>query len=237
MDRSIQLIREAHTGDEAAREQLVKENVGLIWCVVKGFTGRGVEAEDLYQIGSIGLLKAIDRFDFSYDVKFSTYAIPMITGEIKRFLRDDGMIKVSRSLKSISYKAYMVRERFIKELGREPGIEEIAKTLEITPEELTAALDSGGEVESLNRPIYQHDGNETQLMDKIEETSQSEEEILNKILIQQLLQELKAEERKLIYLRYYANLTQSQVGKRMGISQVQVSRMEKKILSLMRERV
>lgn len=237
MDRTIELIRQAHTGDEAARDQLVHENVGLVWCVVKRFTGRGVEAEDLYQIGSIGLLKAIDKFDFSYDVKFSTYAIPMITGEIKRFLRDDGMIKVSRSLKSISYKAYMVREQLIEKLGREPDIDELAQELEISREELVQALDSGGEVDSLNRTIYQQDGNETELMDKIEETGVAEDEILNRVMIQQLLEQLNREDRKLIYLRYYANLTQTQVGKKLGISQVQVSRMEKKILSLLRQMV
>ena len=127
MDHTIALIRRAHEGDENARAQLVEENTGLIWCVVKRFYGRGTEAEDLFQIGSIGLLKAIDKFDLGYDVKFSTYAVPMITGEIKRFLRDDGMLKVSRSLKEIAYKAYQAKEALTEKLGREPLLEEIAE--------------------------------------------------------------------------------------------------------------
>ena len=154
MDRTVSLIKRAHDGDKAAREQLVEENVGLIWCVVKRFTGRGVETEDLFQIGSIGLLKAIDKFDLSYDVKFSTYAVPMITGEIKRFLRDNGMIKVSRSLKELSYKAFQAREKLQEQLGREPDIEELAEELKVGKEELAMAMEAGSEVESLQRPVY-----------------------------------------------------------------------------------
>ena len=135
MDHTIALIRRAHEGDENARAQLVEENTGLIWCVVKRFYGRGTEAEDLFQIGSIGLLKAIDKFDLGYDVKFSTYAVPMITGEIKRFLRDDGMLKVSRSLKEIAYKAYQAKEALTEKLGREPLLEEIAEETGVEKEE------------------------------------------------------------------------------------------------------
>ena len=159
MDHTIALIRRAHEGDENARAQLVEENTGLIWCVVKRFYGRGTEAEDLFQIGSIGLLKAIDKFDLGYDVKFSTYAVPMITGEIKRFLRDDGMLKVSRSLKEIAYKAYQAKEALTEKLGREPLLEEIAEETGVEKEELVMAMEAAGEVESLHRPVGMKDSN------------------------------------------------------------------------------
>lgn len=237
MDHTIALIQKSHDGDEEARAQLVEENTGLIWCIVKRFYGRGTEAEDLFQIGSIGLLKAIDKFDTSYDVKFSTYAVPMISGEIKRFLRDDGMIKVSRSLKELSYKAFFAKEKLQAKLGREPDLEELCEYLEVEKEELVMALDAGGEVESLHKPIYQSDGNEIQLMDKLAEEGSREEEVLNHMLLGQLLGELGKEERQLLYMRYFANKTQSEIGREMGISQVQVSRMEKRILKSLREKV
>ena len=227
MDHTIALIQRSHDGDEKAREQLVEENTGLVWCIVKRFFGRGTDSEDLFQIGSIGLLKAIDKFDLNYDVKFSTYAVPMISGEIRRFLRDDGMIKVSRSLKETAYKAFLARERLQKKYNREPTMEELAAELEVEKEELAMALDASGEVESLHKPIYQKDGNEIQLL----------ETILNHMLIRQLLEELDREERQLIYLRYFANQTQSEIGKKLGISQVQVSRLEKKILKNMRTKI
>lgn len=237
MDRTIELIQKSHAGDEGARTRLVEENAGLVWCVVKRFFHRGVEAEDLFQIGNIGLLKAIDKFDISYDVKFSTYAVPMISGEIKRFLRDDGMIKVSRSLKELSYKAYQCQERLSEEFGREPTIEEIAKNLCVESAELMMAFESAGEIESIYKPVYQKDGQEICLMDKLSEQSGEEEKILNHMLLNQLLKSLDKEERQLIYMRYFADKTQSQIGEELGISQVQVSRLEKKILKRMREQV
>lgn len=235
MDHTIALIQKSHEGDKAAREQLVEENVGLIWCVVKRFYGRGLENEDLFQIGSIGLLKAIDKFDLSYDVKFSTYAVPMISGEIKRFLRDDGMIKVSRTLKELSYKIFQTREKLLDLLGREPTIEELAEKMQIDKEEIVEALEAGSEVESIYKPIHQKEGNEIRLMDKLEEKEHREEKILNHMLLQQLLGTLEKEERTLIYMRYFQDKTQSQVGKELGISQVQVSRMEKKIMENLRK--
>lgn len=237
MDRTIALILKSHEGDEAARTRLVEENAGLVWCVVKRFFHRGVETEDLFQIGNIGLLKAIDKFDISFDVKFSTYAVPMIAGEIKRFLRDDGMIKVSRSLKELSYKAYLCQERLSEKLGREPAVDEIATELGVEGEELMMAMEAAGEIESIYKPVYQKDGQEICLMDKLAEKANEEEKILNHMLLNQLLKSLDKEERQLIYLRYFADKTQSQVGEELGISQVQVSRMEKKILKRMREQV
>lgn len=237
MDHTIDLIRKSHAGDKEARERLVEENVGLIWCVVKRFAGRGTEAEDLFQIGSIGLLKAIDKFDLSYDVKFSTYAVPMITGEIKRFLRDDGMIKVSRSLKELSYKAYLKQEELQEKNGRDPTIEELAEALSVSTEDLTMAMEASGDIESLQKSIYQKDGQEIRLMDKLPGEKRDEERILDHLLLNDLLNTLGSKERKIIYLRYFANHTQSQIGKVLGISQVQVSRMEKQILKKMRENV
>ena len=235
MDHTIALIQRSHDGDKEAREQLVEENVGLIWCVVKRFYGRGTEADDLFQIGSIGLLKAIDKFDVSYDVKFSTYAVPMISGEIKRFLRDDGMIKVSRSLKELAYKSLQARERLCAALGREPTLEELSDDMGVDKEELVQAMEAGGEIESLYRPIHQKEGSEIRLLDKIEEKEKREDKILDLMLLKQLLETLDAQDRRLIYLRYFAEKTQSDVGKMMGISQVQVSRMEKRILRDLRE--
>ena len=237
MDHTIALIQKSHEGDEEARARLVEENAGLVWCVVKRFFNRGTEAEDLFQIGNIGLLKAIDKFDLSYDVKFSTYAVPMISGEIKRFLRDDGMIKVSRSLKELSYKSYLCKEELQEKWGREPTISEIAEHLQVEKEELTMALDAGSDVESLQKTIFQKDGQEIRLMDKLQKNEEEEETVLNHMLLKELLSILDKEERQLIYLRYFADQTQSQVGKEMGISQVQVSRLAKKILLRMRERI
>lgn len=235
MDHTIALIQKSHEGDEKAREQLVEENVGLVWCVVKRFYGRGTETEDLFQIGSIGLLKAIDKFDVSYDVKFSTYAVPMISGEIKRFLRDDGMIKVSRSLKELSYRTYQAREKLIEKLGREPTLDELADLMEVDREEIAQALEAGSEVESIYKPVLQKGGNEIPLLDKLEETEEQEEKILNHMLLTQLLSTLNKEERQLIYLRYFQDQTQTEVGKLLGISQVQVSRMEKRIMERLRK--
>lgn len=237
MDRTISLIKQSHDGDETARAQLVEENMGLVWCIVKRFCGRGTELEDLFQIGSIGLLKAIDKFNLDFEVKFSTYAVPMIAGEIRRFLRDDGMIKVSRSLKELSYKAHLIRERLQEELGRDATVQELAQELGVPEEELTMALESSGEVESIYKPVYQKDGNEIQLVDRLMEKEGHEEQILNKIVLGGLLETLKKEERRLIYLRYFKNQTQTQVGKELGISQVQVSRMEKKILLYLRSQM
>ncbi len=230
MDHTIALIQKSHEGDKKAREQLVEENVGLVWCVVKRFYGRGTDPEDLFQIGSIGLLKAIDKFDTAFEVKFSTYAVPMISGEIKRFLRDDGMLKVSRSLKELSLKIFRAREKFIVVNHKEPTLEELSKEIGVDKEEIAQALEAGIEVESLNTPVYQKEGTTICLVDKVEEKEEYVEKVVDKMFLEQLLETLSQEERKLIYLRYFAEETQSNVGKKLGISQVQVSRMEKKIL-------
>lgn len=227
---TIALIGRAHQGDKAARDILFRENTGLIYSVAHRFLGRGVEMEDLFQIGSIGLLKAVDKFDLSYDVKFSTYAVPMIAGEIKRFLRDDGMLKVSRSIKENQYRICKTREELEKKLGREPDISEISGELGLPPEEIAMAMDASAEVESIYQSIYQGDGTELRLLDKLPEKENRHEKALNKIFLEELLGTLEKEERKLICMRYFCDMTQTEVAEKLGVSQVQISRMEKRIL-------
>ncbi len=237
MDETMRLIEMAHGGDKAARDQLVTDNFGLVWSIVRRFTGRGYEPEDLFQIGSIGLMKAIDKFDLSYEVKFSTYAVPMITGEIKRFLRDDGMIKVSRSIKEMGLKVKNVREELVYRLGREPTVEEIAGEIGASKEEVAASIEAGAEVESLYRSVNKNDENSILLIDKIEEENSAQEELLNRMVLRELLTALSDKDREIIIRRYYYNETQSQIAAKLGISQVQVSRLEKKILKQMREKM
>lgn len=237
MEHTLALIKRAHEGDKAAREQLVEENLGLVFMIVKRFTGRGTEMEDLIQIGSIGLLKAIDHFDLNYEVKFSTYAVPMIAGEIKRFLRDDGMLKVSRILKETAYKASIARELLEKSLGREPTLEEIEKEAGIAREEIVMAMEAAAEVESLQKPVYQGDGTTLCLEDRLEEKENRNDKILNQMLLQHLLGILDEKERILIELRYFQEKTQNEIAAKLSMTQVQVSRMEKKIIQKMREEV
>ena len=236
MDETMILIDRAHQGDKEARDRLVLDNMGLIWSIVRRFQGRGYELEDLFQIGSIGLIKAIDKFDLTYEVRFSTYAVPMITGEIKRFIRDDGMIKVSRSLKEMNMRARTVRESLISLLGREPTVEEIAREMGASKEEVAASMEAGAEVESLYKTVQKQDENGLCLMDKIEDENQDQEKLLNHMVLEGLIRELEGKEREIILRRYYEKQTQTQIAKALNISQVQVSRLEKKILRQMREK-
>ena len=237
MDHTLALIGRSHQGDKEARDTLFKENTGLIYSVAKRFLGRGVEMEDLFQIGSIGLLKAVVHFDPSYEVRFSTYAVPMIVGEIKRFLRDDGILKVSRSLKENCGRIYQAKEKLEKELGREPGLDEIAAEVELSLEEVILALESTAEVESLHKTIYQGDGNDISLMDRLPEKENGQEQALDRIFLDEMLQSLDARERQLIGMRYFQNRTQTEIAAELGVSQVQVSRMEKRILKKLKEKI
>jgi len=237
MDETMMLIDRAHQGDKEARDQLVLDNMGLIWSIVRRFQGRGSEMEDLFQIGSIGLLKAIDKFDLSYEVRFSTYAVPMITGEIKRFLRDDGMIKVSRSLKEMGIKARAAREALTYSLGREPTVEEIAQKIGASKEEVAASMEAGAEVESLYKSVQKQDESGLCLMDKIEDQNQDHEKLLNHMVLEELIEQLGDKEKEIILRRYYENQTQTEIAKALNISQVQVSRLEKRILRQMREKL
>ena len=237
MDHTLALIIKSQQGDKEARDTIFEENAGLVYSVAKRFLGRGVEMEDLVQIGSIGLLKAIDHFDRSYDVRFSTYAVPMILGEIRRYLRDDGILKVSRSLKENCVRIYSAREKLEKELGREPVLEEIAAATELSVEEALISLESGAEVESLHKIIYQGDGNDISLMDRLQEKENGQDLALNRIFLDEILQKLKVKERQLIYMRYFKDMTQTEIAAELGISQVQVSRMEKRILKQLKEQL
>ena len=235
MEETTKLIRLAHEGDQAAREQLVLDNVGLVWSIVRRFAGRGHELEDLYQIGCIGLIKAIDKFNLDFDVKFSTYPVPMITGEIKRFLRDDGMIKVSRSLKELGMRVSSTREQMIWELGREPGLEELALRVGVSCEEVAASMEAATEVESIYKTVGSGEDQNLRLLDKLPDEREQQEELLNRMVLKQLLEQLSGKDREIIMRRYFENQTQSQIAADLNISQVQVSRLEKKILRKMRE--
>ena len=237
MDETMNLIHMAPEGDKNARDNLVLGNVGLIWSIVRRFAGRGYELEDLFQIGCIGLMKAIDKFDTSFEVKFSTYAVPMITGEIKRFLRDDGMIKVSRSLKEMGAKVKCTRESLAFSLGRDPTIDEIAQQIGASREEVAASIEAGAEVESLYKTVNKNDESNIYLIDKLMEENIAQEQILNNMVLKDLLSILGEQEQEIIIRRYYYNQTQSRIAQDLNISQVQVSRLEKRILKKMRERL
>lgn len=237
MDETMKLIGMAHEGDKAARDRLVMDNVGLVWSIVRRFTGRGCELEDLFQIGSIGLIKAIDKFDMTYEVRFSTYAVPMIAGEIKRFLRDDGMIKVSRSIKEMKMRVCMARENLSGSLGREPTLEELAGIVGASKEEVAASLEAGAQIESLYAASGSGEENNLTLIDRLSDETGDNEALLDRMVLGELLKALEKKEREIIVRRYFYNQTQSQIAEILGISQVQVSRMEKKILNQMREKL
>ena len=232
MDKTYEYIQRAQNGDMDAKELLIRENSGLIWSVVRRFYGRG-EQEDLYQLGAIGLLKCIEKFDFNYDVKFSTYAVPMIMGEIRRFLRDDGTIKVSRSLKELAYRAKQLEENILKAENREPSVTELANKLCVEKEDLIFALESVKDVESLYAAKRKEDGS-MQLIDQLADHSENEK-MLERISLKEALTHLDAKERQIIIMRYFQDKTQTDVAKCIGISQVQVSRIEKRVLQQMKE--
>lgn len=251
MEETSVLIARSQAGEKDAREVLIEKNLGLVHHIVKRFANRGYDMEDLFQIGTIGLMKAIDKFDLSLGLKFSTYAVPMITGEIKRFLRDDGMVKVSRTIKENGLKAGFARQKLQGVLGREPTIQEIAEETGLDREEIVLAMEASIEVESIYSAVYQDDGSEVYLVDKVvrgargsvgssmlgscDSEDSEKEELLNRMLLKQLLDSLEPDQRELICMRYFQNKTQTEIAAALGISQVQVSRMEKKILLRLRE--
>lgn len=233
---TIELIKQSRAGDKLAREQVIKNNMPLVYSIVRRFSGRGYDPEDLAQLGAIGLIKAVDNFDLSYEVKFSTYAVPMIMGEIKRFLRDDGMVKVSRTLRENGYRIKKEAERILAECGRDATLEELAAATELNKEEVVMALEAGREVESLQKSAFIQEGNEISLMERIPDKKDESEEAVNRLLVHTLLKELNEKERKLIVLRYFQDKTQMQTAEVLSMSQVQVSRLEKKILQAMRKK-
>lgn len=229
-----ELFAKIKQGDMAARETYIKGNLRLVLSVIKRFSNHNENVDDLFQIGCIGLIKSIDNFNPDMGVKFSTYAVPMIIGEIKRFLRDDGILKVSRSVKENQYRIGRKREELEKALGREPTFGELAESVQMLPEELAMTMDAANDVESIYQIIYQGEGNELRLLDKIPEKENLHDRLLNKIFLEELLRSLNAEERKLLYMRYFREMTQTEVADEFGVSQVQISRMEKKILNRLR---
>jgi len=232
-EENLELIKLAKNNDKASLEKLILENSGLIWSIVKKFANRGYELEDLYQIGCIGFVKAVQKFDESYNVKFSTYAVPIIMGEIKRFLRDDGLIKVSRSLKELSSKAFYMKEVLSNELNREPTINEIAERLNVTPEEIAMAFESAATAEFLYDSIS-HEEEDRQLIEMVGDKEDSVD-LEEKLTLHMIIDKLKPREKQVIFLRYFKDMTQTEVANILGISQVQVSRIEKKVLEKIRK--
>ncbi|MBJ6363464.1 RNA polymerase sporulation sigma factor SigF [Paenibacillus sp. GCM10012307] len=229
------LILLSQSGDTIARDTLVQCNIRLVWSVVQRFMNRGYDPEDLFQIGCIGLLKSVDKFDLSYDVKFSTYAVPMIIGEIQRFLRDDGTLKVSRSLKELANKVRKTKDELSKVLGRQPTIKEVAEQLGISPEDVVFAQEANKPPTSIHETVFENDGDPITLMDQISDDSQ--EKWFDKLALNEAIGTLSERERLIVYLRYYRDQTQSEVASRLGISQVQVSRLEKKILQCIKDQI
>ena len=229
------LIARSQAGDSEARNRLVNANIRLVWSVVQRFLNRGYEADDLFQIGCIGLLKAVDKFDLRYDVKFSTYAVPMIIGEIKRFLRDDGSVKVSRSMKEMANRIRKVRDELLKEYGRQPTVSEIAQVLSITPEEVVLAQEANRTPASIHETVFENDSDPILLMDQI--ADDTHEKWFDKMALREAIERLTEREQLIVYLRYFRDQTQSEVAERLGISQVQVSRLEKKILQSIRDQI
>lgn len=229
------LIKKAQNGNKWARDQLVEHNLRLVWSVVQRFLNRGYEADDLFQIGCIGLLKAIDKFDLSYDVRFSTYAVPMIIGEIRRFIRDDGTIKVSRQLKEMNHKIRQAKESLTKILHRNPTIQEIATELNISKEDIVLAEEAGKTPTSIHETVFENDGDPIYLLDQL--TEKSESTWFDKLALRQILESLQERERLIVYLRYFKDQTQTEIADRLGISQVQVSRLEKKILKQLKDQM
>ena len=233
-DNNIEDIIKAKEGNEDAMAKLVENNSGLIWSIVRRFRDRGYELDDLYQIGSLGFIKSIRRFDTSFEVQLSTYAVPYILGEIKRFIRDDGPIKVSRSTKELCVKIREIQKDYLNKKGIEIKIDEISKILKVSKEEIALALDSINCVDSIYDYNNNNDDSDGTILDRIPDGVNSEKNMIDKIVLKDAISRLDERDREIILLRYFKGSTQSQVAKIMGISQVQVSRIEKKVLSMMK---
>lgn len=233
-ERREELLRAAVSGDKAAVDTFVEENLSLVWSVLQRFLGRGYEAEDLFQVGAMGLLKAVQKFDFSFGVQFSTYAVPMIIGEIKRYMRDDGMVKVSRSIKELAIKAKIKGEELRRMKSADPSVNEIAKALDVSEEDVVFAMAATQPHESVYTSVLKGDHQDVTLLDTLRDTADTEKETIDKITVADLLENLKDRDRKIILMRYFRRKTQAEVAEILNISQVQVSRLEKKILESLR---
>lgn len=236
-EENLELIEKARKGDKNALNKLIEINLPLVSAITKKFLNRGYEYEDIYQIGCMGLVKAVNNFDASYGVKFSTYAVPMIMGEIKRFIRDDGMIKVSRSVKTTARKLHYDKELLAKELNREPTLEELSNYSGIEKEEIIFATESANSMQYLYDTIHQQDGAPIMLIDKLSDNYEEDSELVNRLALKEVIGTLDIKSRQIIMLRYFKDKTQVEVAKMLGISQVQVSRIEKKVLKIMKEKL
>ena len=238
-ENDMKIIERAQNGSKEDMTKLIEDNNGLIWSIVRRFSGRGYDIEDLYQIGSIGFIKAIQRFDTSFEVRLSTYAVPYILGEIKRFIRDDGPIKVSRSIKELNVKILELQKEYFNKYGRDITLEEISKELKISKEEITMAMDSTRPVDSIESAKYKDNKTDktVSILEQISTGKDEQTEITNRITIKKLIGELDDKEKEIIMLRYYKQKTQMQVSKILGITQVQVSRIERKVLEKMKRKL
>lgn len=236
-DDNRELIKCAKEGSKEALDKLIKNNLPLVSAISRKFLNRGYEYDDIFQIGCMGLVKAVNNFESKYNVKFSTYAVPMIMGEIKRFLRDDGLIKVSRSVKNTARQLHYDREKLVKKLNREPTIEELSKFSGVSTEEIVFATESTVSTQYLYDVVHQDDGSPVLLIDKISKTADEDSEVIDKIILKEAINNLDPKSRQIIILRYFKDKTQIQVAKMLGISQVQVSRIEKRVLKLMKEKL
>ena len=239
-ENTYEKIVKAQSGDEEAMASLVKNNLGLVYNIAKRFSGRGYELEDLNQIGALGLIKSIKKFDTSFDVQLSTYSVPFIMGEIKRYIRDDGKIKVSRSIKELGAKINQIQKEYYLKNGQDIKIEQIAEILKVTKEDIALAIDANSSaiVTSINEPIYSKESSKTlNVEDIIPDTKNQEAMINDKLTVNKLIEELQPQEKQIVMMRYYKGSTQTEVSKILGISQVQVSRIEKRILYSMKQKL
>ncbi len=230
-EETMELLKRARGGDMEAREQLIAGNLRLVLSVIQKFTNRGENVDDLFQVGCIGLIKAIDNFNTDLDVRFSTYGVPMIVGEIRRYLRDNSSLRVSRSMRDTAYKVLQAKEKYISEHQKEPTIEEIAKILEIKREEVVFALDAIVDPVSLYEPVYDHGGDTICVMDQVRDSKNTDESWLEQIALKEAMNRLSDRERKILNLRFFEGKTQMEVSAEVGISQAQVSRLEKNAIS------
>ena len=233
-DETMELLRRTKEGDQEARRQLIEGNLRLVLSVIQRFSGRGENADDLFQVGCVGLIKAIDNFDISQPVRFSTYGVPMIIGEIRRYLRDNSAIRVSRSMRDTAYRVLQVRDRFLTENQREPTVEQIAQELGIPREEVVFAMDAIVDPVSLYEPVYSNGGDAICVMDQVRDTKNTDEDWTDRIALKEAMKHLDPRERRILSLRFYEGKTQMEVSAEVGISQAQVSRLEKNAIHAMR---
>lgn len=236
-EEMMHLIELAQAGDEQAKQKLVEGNLKLVLSVIQRFMGRGENPDDLFQVGCIGLIKALDNFDLSHGVKFSTYAVPMIIGEIRRYLRDNNAIRVSRSMRDLAYKALQTKELLSNQLQREPSVEEIAKAMEIDREDIVLALESIQEPVSLFEPVFHDDGDALYVMDQVQDTKNTDLHWIENLSLSEAMKKLTPRERHILNMRFFEGKTQMEVAKEIAISQAQVSRLEKNALKYMRKYV